>query len=204
MDEDRTDEQVSALRAVAHPVRLRILSLLTGTELSASEVARELGITQANASYHLRVLAKAGEVAEAGEVKIRGGVAKRYRHPWDRAEQASKPSPQDRELYVRAIAGELVRRSRRLKPKSPTLTADAEMWVTPEVRDEAFDLFQRAARLVHAEAMPPRSPGTVNINLTAAFFEMSDTPESTENAENADPSITDAKPPRVAKKVTDR
>ncbi len=203
MDEDRTDEQVSALRAVAHPVRLRILSLLTGTELSASEVARELGITQANASYHLRVLATAGEVVEAGEEKIRGGVAKRYRHPWDRAEQ-SKPSPQDRELYVRAIAGELVRRSRHLKPKSSTFTADAEMWVTPEVRDEVFDLVQQAARLVHAEAQPPRTQGTVHVNLTAAVFEMSDTPDTPENTENADPSVTDAKPPRVAKQVTDR
>ena len=38
-----TDETTNALRAVAHPVRLRILSLLTGTELSAAEVARELG-----------------------------------------------------------------------------------------------------------------------------------------------------------------
>ena len=52
-----TDEEVASLRAVAHPVRLRILSLLTGTELSAAEVARELDLTHANASYHLRVLA---------------------------------------------------------------------------------------------------------------------------------------------------
>ena len=34
----------SALRAVAHPVRLQILSLLTGTEMSAAEVARRLVI----------------------------------------------------------------------------------------------------------------------------------------------------------------
>ena len=64
----------SALRAVAHPVRLQILSLLTGAELSAAEVARELGLTHANASYHLRVLAEAGEVVVAGEEKIRGGA----------------------------------------------------------------------------------------------------------------------------------
>ena len=42
--------EVSGLRALAHPVRLRILSLLTGTELSAAEIARELGLTHANAS----------------------------------------------------------------------------------------------------------------------------------------------------------
>ena len=55
-----------ALRAMAHPLRLQMLSLLTGAELSAAEVARELGITHANASYHLRVLLDAGELEVAG------------------------------------------------------------------------------------------------------------------------------------------
>ena len=76
-------EAVSTLRAIAHPLRLRMLSLLTGAELVAAEVARELDITHANASYHLRVLLEAGVVVVAGEEKIRGGVAKRYRHPWE-------------------------------------------------------------------------------------------------------------------------
>ena len=74
---------MSSMRATAHPVRLRILSLLTGAEMSAAEIARELGITHANASYHLRFLDETGLVVEAGEEKIRGGVAKRFRHPWD-------------------------------------------------------------------------------------------------------------------------
>ncbi len=98
--------RVSEMRATAHPVRLQMLSLLTGTQLSAAEIARELGITHANASYHLRLLAAAGLVVEAGEEKIRGGIAKRYRHPWDagggstvrrprarRARSTSPPSP---------------------------------------------------------------------------------------------------------------
>ncbi|WP_268815939.1 helix-turn-helix domain-containing protein [Amycolatopsis alkalitolerans] len=38
---------------LAHPLRLRLLSLLTGASLSAAEAARELGETQANVSYHL-------------------------------------------------------------------------------------------------------------------------------------------------------
>ncbi len=83
--------QVSAMRALAHPVRLQILSLLTGTAMSASEVARELGITQANASYHLRQLVDAHELVEAGEEKIRGGVAKRYRHPWESGPRSTGP-----------------------------------------------------------------------------------------------------------------
>ena len=95
MSEHRTDEQreVSAMRATAHPLRLRILSLLTGAEMSAAEVARELEVTHANASYHLRLLADAGLLVEAGEEKIRGGVAKRYRHPWQDATLGRAPPP---------------------------------------------------------------------------------------------------------------
>ena len=31
---------------------------------------------------------------------------------------------------------------------------------------------REASELVHAEAKPPRSPGTVHVNLTAATFQM--------------------------------
>ena len=70
----------TALRATAHPVRLQIMSLLTGASLTAAEVARELGLTHANASYHLRTLLAAGLIVPAGEERIRGGIAKRYRY----------------------------------------------------------------------------------------------------------------------------
>ncbi|WP_433166175.1 helix-turn-helix domain-containing protein [Kribbella sp. CA-247076] len=48
-----------AIRAMAHPVRLDLMSLL-GTEgpLTAADAARTLGISQALASHHLRQLAK--------------------------------------------------------------------------------------------------------------------------------------------------
>ncbi|HZX01643.1 helix-turn-helix domain-containing protein [Kribbella sp.] len=48
-----------AIRAMAHPVRLDLLSLL-GREgpMTAADAARQLGISQALASHHLRQLAK--------------------------------------------------------------------------------------------------------------------------------------------------
>ncbi len=103
-------DAVSSLRATAHPLRLRILSLLTGAELSAAEVARELDVTHANASYHLRVLADAGEVVVAGEEKIRGGVAKRYRHPWD-GPQATSAARQSARASGRSTSGRWPRSS---------------------------------------------------------------------------------------------
>ncbi len=187
------DPARSALRAVAHPVRLQILSLLTGAEMSAAEVARELGLTHANASYHLRVLAEAGEVVVAGEEKIRGGVAKRYRHPWDRhrephAEPPGEPhagrpaggaggqrtSGADTQMYVRALTEELVRRSRLRRPGTRLWMTDAEMWVSPDAWQQVTVLVEEAARLVHAEARPPRTEGTVHVNLSAALFELAD------------------------------
>ena len=169
-------DDVSSLRAVAHPVRLRILSLLTGAEMSAAEIARELGLTHANASYHLRVLADAGEVVEAGEERIRGGVARRYRHPWDRV----RPSPagagargqEEREMHVRALAEELVRRFGQRKDRTPVQLTDAELWVTPEVWQRVSSLVEEAARLLHAEAAPPRTPGTLHVSLSSALIEM--------------------------------
>lgn len=186
--DESTDEAArTALRAVAHPVRLRILSLLTGAELSAAEVARELGLTHANASYHLRVLAEAGEVEVAGEEKIRGGVAKRYRHPWDRGrDQHGQHQPRrgrvgaaERQAYVRVLAAELVRRSRQTAPRTRSLFTDAEMWVTPEVWAQVMSLVDQASALVHSEAQPPRTEGTVHVNLTAALFEMTDPSKAT-------------------------
>jgi hypothetical protein len=38
------------LRATAHPIRLRLLSLLTGLAMGAAEAGRELGLSQAAAS----------------------------------------------------------------------------------------------------------------------------------------------------------
>ena len=166
--------RISALRAVAHPVRLQILSLLTAAELSAAEIARELDLTHANVSYHLKVLAGAGQVVEAGQEKIRGGIAKRYKHPWDHAESGPRATDSDRAGYVRAVADELVRRSARRAAGGGNWDADAEMWVEPAVWEKVTSLVAEASMLLHAEAKPPRTPGTVHVNLTIAAFEMTD------------------------------
>jgi DNA-binding transcriptional ArsR family regulator len=53
------------MRAVAHPLRLRLLELL-GAEgaFTASEAARRLGESPANVSWHLRLLARHGFVRQ--------------------------------------------------------------------------------------------------------------------------------------------
>ena len=176
MNDPDPEGTISAMRATAHPLRMRILSLLTGAALSAAEVARELEVTHANASYHLRVLADAGLIVEAGEEKIRGGVAKRYRHPWESEDvMVSDGTREDAEHYVRVMAEELVRRyaRRRLQSARGNLT-DAELWVTPEVHERVSALLHESSVLLHAEAQRPHTPGTVPVAMTAALFVLED------------------------------
>lgn len=172
------DEQISAMRAIAHPVRLRMLSLLTGTAMCAAEVARELDLTHANASYHLRLLADAGELVIDGEEKVRGGVAKRYRYPHERElrpESIARPEdPENRALYVRAIGTELERRTQVRERGTRGSSSDLEGWVDPDVWAEACSLVERASALLHDANRPPRTEGTVHVSFTAIAFRMGD------------------------------
>jgi len=171
-------KRTAALRAMAHPIRLRIMSLLTGAPLTAAEVARELGISHANASYHLRNLLTGGLIVPAGEEKIRGGVAKRYRYDAHR-EEGLGPIPEDQlRSDIGAIADELNRRVRVARFASEgKVLADADLWVDPEtwraIRTRVFE----AIRDLHDAARPPRTPGTIRTGTTVAMFEMM-TPET--------------------------
>jgi DNA-binding transcriptional ArsR family regulator len=165
--------EVSSLRALAHPIRLRILSLLTGAVMSASEVARELGITQANASYHIRTLAAAGYLDEMGEESIRGGIAKRYAYAQkdDRDRPSGPFDPEASVLFARAMADELVRRVQRRTAGSSSFT-DAELWVDEQDWAEVIRLSEEASQLLHRRAHPPRTEGTIHVNATVAMFWM--------------------------------
>ncbi|BCJ63521.1 helix-turn-helix domain-containing protein [Polymorphospora rubra] len=61
-----------AMRALAHPLRLKLCALV-GREgsITAAEAARQLGVSQALASHHLRQLAKYGFVEPAEAVDNR-------------------------------------------------------------------------------------------------------------------------------------
>lgn len=168
-------DEISALRAVAHPVRLRILSMLTAEAMSAADVARELDLTHANASYHLRTLHNAGELVVESEEKVRGGVAKRYRYlvGGDPARPASPSTNEDFMAYARSLATELVRRLATKAP-GPTNDSDIETWVTPETWQRAVHAIGDAMVELHEQASPPRTPGTIHVSATALAFPMDD------------------------------
>jgi DNA-binding transcriptional ArsR family regulator len=158
---------------MAHPIRLRIMSLLTGASLTAAEVARELGITHANASYHLRNLLSGGLIVLAGEEKIRGGVAKRYRYDAHTDELRGPRSDDEIRSDFIAIAHEMIRRTRSAAfAPDGKLLADGDLWVEPQTWRELRGRVAEAVRELHDAAQPPRTPGTVRTSTTVAMFEM--------------------------------
>jgi DNA-binding transcriptional ArsR family regulator len=162
---------VSSLRAMAHPLRLRMLSLLTGAAMSAAELARELDISHANASYHLRQMHAAHLVVLAEEESVRGGRAKRYRYDVD-TPGATASDPASAALDYRALAAELVRRATRRELGKKGAASDAELWVRTEDWASAVAQVVEAVTALHRAARPPREEGTLHVSVTTALFEM--------------------------------
>lgn len=72
----RTVDDPLALRALAHPLRLELTGLVAREgSLTAADAARQLGISHALASHHLRQLAKYGFIERADAHDSR-------EHPW--------------------------------------------------------------------------------------------------------------------------
>jgi DNA-binding transcriptional ArsR family regulator len=75
-----------AFNAIAEPQRRAILALLRGGERPVTELARDLGMSQPQASKHLRVLREVGlvRVRGAGKQRLYGLDARGLRpvHEW--------------------------------------------------------------------------------------------------------------------------
>ncbi|GAA4916116.1 helix-turn-helix domain-containing protein [Streptomonospora salina] len=167
------DPDIAGLRLLAHPLRLRLLSLLTAQAMSAAESARELGETQANVSYHLRRLHEGGLLEIAERVRVSGGLARRYRHdpssgPPALAAQAGAPGGH-REAAA-AMAAELRRRAGLVHPDGPSHLTDAEVWIDPAEWRSLIRAVADAADRLHAAARPPHTPGTIPTGTTLVMF----------------------------------
>jgi DNA-binding transcriptional ArsR family regulator len=96
-----------AMRALAHPVRIDLLSVLAAGPKTATECAELVGESPQSCSYHLRTLAKHGfvERAEAGNGKER---------PWQKVARGLHWSGGDDVDAARALAGTFLARDFRL------------------------------------------------------------------------------------------
>jgi DNA-binding transcriptional ArsR family regulator len=100
-----------AMRALAHPTRIRMLHLLRSEALSASELARRLGIRFGSARYHLRSLERAGIALRVGERTRRGGTEILFEIPRHLFVDVEVDAPRGmRQAMNRAYVAELLRR----------------------------------------------------------------------------------------------
>jgi hypothetical protein len=100
LQEESALSDPKAMRALAHPVRISLLELLSvaGT-LTATRASEVLGESPANCAFHLRTLAKYGFVKEAG-----GGRGRE--RPWIAAQRSITISAMDQKDPQAALAAD--------------------------------------------------------------------------------------------------
>jgi DNA-binding transcriptional ArsR family regulator len=102
---------LQAMRALAHPTRVRMMHLLRTEPLSASELARRLEIRFGSAQYHLRSLERAGIALRVGERSRRGGTEVLFEVPHDMWVDEGPNTPVGtRQAMNRAYVAEILRR----------------------------------------------------------------------------------------------
>jgi DNA-binding transcriptional ArsR family regulator len=160
-DEVRLD--VTSLRGIAHPLRVRILALLREAGPStATKLAERLGQSSGATSYHLRQLATYGFVVEdAGR-----GVG---RERWWRAvhhttvfddEQVARTAPAETEAYMRSVAAFYSERMERWVGERTSLphewaaVADLSDWRLRLTPAEAKEMHDKVIELIASYYRP--------------------------------------------------
>jgi DNA-binding transcriptional ArsR family regulator len=180
-----------ALRALAHPLRLSLLTLLrTRGPLTATKAGELLGESSASASFHLRQLSKYGLVEEAG-----GGQGRE--RPWraaamrtDVASSADNPDFAAAAHLFRSIVLERyfenAMRWLESVPDQPPewqragQISDALIYVTAEELEELNDQLRAtqryAERLTNPELRPPGARLVSFIQLGFPFVDRTEIP----------------------------
>ncbi|MFF3956573.1 ArsR/SmtB family transcription factor [Streptomyces sp. NPDC001890] len=158
----------AALRVLAHPLRLNVLTLLRERGPStATRIAEELGINPGAASYHLRRLASGGLIVDEPG---RGTGRERWwksLHRQSIHDPATAPAEQREagRAYTQAVAVAAADRLRRAAQEVPllpqewldvTVYSDFLLYLTPSDMDRMrSELFEVIARYRHrAEEVP--------------------------------------------------
>ncbi|MFI0422042.1 ArsR/SmtB family transcription factor [Spongiactinospora sp. 9N601] len=143
-----------AMRALAHPARLAMLTRLQiEGAATATEVAEVVGVTPSAASYHLRMLAKYGFVEDAPP---RGDGRERVWQARDRGMSVT-PEPEDepevraaKDLLIRAFrasADDEVSRALAQREREAVEWRDAAIWMRSILLVDAEELKALAKRI---------------------------------------------------------
>ncbi|MEN9657459.1 MAG: ArsR/SmtB family transcription factor [Iodobacter sp.] len=60
MDDPHIDQASRAMKAMSHPLRLKILCVLGDKEVSVQDIVEQVGTTQSNISQHLALMREKG------------------------------------------------------------------------------------------------------------------------------------------------
>lgn len=171
---------VAQLRALGHPVRLRIVGLLRSRgPATASGLAARLGLNSGATSYHLRQLAAAGLIEDDHE---RGNARDRW---WKAAYQTTRTSSEGVEdpealaalrSYHDIVVGAMVRQLQESVAERPDLprrwvdSIDASDWRLTVTPDQARQVSERLHKVLDEAAAefgaPPSDTGATDTAAT--------------------------------------
>ncbi len=155
------------MRAMAHPLRLRLLEVLRDGPSTATKLAAELGESSGATSYHLRILERAGLVEEE---TMRGNARDRWWRripavvylPTDADDTEGRAlEAEARLVHIRRDEEALARFTRALPTleqqwRKAAFTGSFNVWLTP---DEVFKLgLEMLARIDELRREPSTRP----------------------------------------------
>jgi predicted transcriptional regulator len=198
-DEAPTLTDATAMRAVAHPVRMALIELFGYHEtLTATQASELLGESPANCAFHLRTLAKYGFVREAG-----GGKGRE--RPWALVNRTVTITAHQQDPQAALAADELARvwlerwieRARRVFGARPDLPGweEASGWtnrhvfLTPEetarLRDDMRKMLYRYEGRLTDPALRP--DGSVPVEWAIFAAPVPPEPSASASAVHPDP-----------------
>jgi DNA-binding transcriptional ArsR family regulator len=152
--------QPQVFKALAHPLRHRLLAAMSEREASPSELATELGEPLGNVAYHVRMLETLGCIELVRTTPRRGALEHHYRaivraeisdEDWERIPESARHSISAetlgdvwRDVAAALRSGTFDRRTDRHLSWT-NLTLDQQGW--GELNEALGDLFERALEL---------------------------------------------------------
>jgi len=175
------------VKALAHPLRIRILAMLADRSASPVQLSSKLDATLGTVAYHVRTLHQLGLIELVDETRVRGAVAHHYRakdrpqisnEAWAQASPIAKQAAvgstlQTIDEYVRAsaAAGGFDRADAHINRL--VMRLDAQGWT--EMSEACKQLLDRLSEIEDAAkeriAADPHAQGIVDAGVALLAFE---------------------------------
>ena len=181
-----------AIRALAHPVRLELLSIVSrAAEMTTADAAREVGISHGLASHHLHQLAKYGFVEQVGGRDNRERPWRIVHTSYDTPDEPTPESAAARNVLEQVVAEQSLARFLDWQERSADWPEDwrrhtglghSNVYLTQEELAEITATID-AAILRYVEERPiddvsTRPPGSVPVNFTFYIVPLSSEPRA--------------------------